>query len=152
LFSTSIRSKSIWLKFSCQGWIMYSIQSKKKRYCWSTIAFVIGSSNTHILKCESQKIEDNDSCLLGLQIDENLGWKVHIKKVEKKFQKVIIYYGGIQIKLQLVLKNNLWELCKMSYTLLSTCLGRSKDLQFETLDKIVIQNMVKNWQKTFPHS
>ncbi len=55
----------------------------------------------------SKDIQEESVCLLGLQIDENLDWKVHIKKVEKKFQKVITFYGGIQIRLQLVLKNSL---------------------------------------------
>jgi hypothetical protein len=53
-----------------------------------------------IIKRCGYGLQEESVCLLDLQIDENLDWKVHINKVEKK----ISFYGGIQIKLQLVLK------------------------------------------------
>ncbi len=51
--------------------------------------------NKNIARCGYGLQEESVVCLLGLNIDENLDWKIHVKKVEKRYLKEIIHSGDM---------------------------------------------------------
>ena len=116
--------------------IKFIIHSKDK-----LINIKLGGKN--ITRC-GYGLQEESVCLLGLQIDENLDWKVHIKKVEKKIAKGNYLLWRHGKKMNISMKKIIYESfirCHMLYCL--PIWGGAKQTALKQLNKV----LRKAWSK-----
>ena len=97
-----------------------------------------------IIKRCGYGLQEESVCLLGLQIDENLDWKVHIKKVEKKISKGNYLLWRHSNKTSISLKKIIYESfvrCHILYCL--PVWGGAKICNLKPLTKL----LSKTWSK-----
>ena len=114
----------------------FIIHSKDK-----LINIKLGGKN--ITRC-GYGLQEESVCLLGLQIDENLDWKVHIKKVEKKIAKGNYLLWRHGKKMNISMKKIIYESfirCHMLYCL--PIWGGAKQTALKQLNKV----LRKAWSK-----
>ena len=89
-------------------------------------------------------LQEESVCLLGLQIDENLDWKIHLQKIEKKIAKgnYLLWRHGkkMNIKLKKVIYESFIR-CHLLYCI--TIWGGAKQLFIKPLNKV----LHKAWSK-----
>ncbi len=99
--------------------------------------------NKNITRC-GYGLQEESVSLLGIQIDENLDWKVHVKKVEKKISKGNYLLWRHGKKMNIKAKKIIYESfirCHILYCL--TVWGGAKKLVLKPLNKL----LHKAWSK-----
>ena len=99
--------------------------------------------NKNIARC-GYGLQEESVCLLGLNIDENLDWKIHVKKVEKKISKGNYLLWRHGKKLNIYTKKIIYESfirCHLLYCL--TVWGGCKQVILTPL----LKTIKKTWSK-----